>query len=80
VKIRTTPRAQARIRRISAWWEAKRDNAPGLFKEELEEAKARLLVAPKLAQLYARVDEDIVWRILLRGTEQYVYYVVDEKG
>jgi plasmid stabilization system protein ParE len=44
----------------------------------LEQAKARLLATPKLAQVYTRLEQDIVWRVLLPKTEQHIYYVVDE--
>lgn len=80
MKIRITPRARGRIRRVCTWWQANRDKAPGLFAEELEGAKTRLLADPRVAQLYARLEDGVIWRILLPGTEQHLYYVIDEQA
>ncbi len=61
------------------WWEAHRDKAPDLFREELRAVVARLRTSPTVgAQRYVQVRGQLVWRVLMPKTRNFVYFHVDE--
>jgi plasmid stabilization system protein ParE len=81
LKVKFSPRARRRVKVLSSWWKANRPSAPRLFDEELEQAVERLKSQPTLGLVYQALDGEVVRRMLLSGTQQHVYYVVnDEQG
>lgn len=78
MKVRISGRAGARIRGQDEWWRSERPDAPDLFKQELEATFERILRAPKVRQQHGQIEGEPVWRILMRETEQHVYYTVDD--
>lgn len=69
-----TPRAEAQIFEIDAWWRDHRDKAPNKFEEELSQVLETLATIPGAGSRYPHPVGD-VRRLLLRVTRQHVYYV-----
>lgn len=78
MKVAFTPRARRRVVEVRAWWRANRPAAPELFEHELAEAVRALAEQPGLGRVYAAVAGRAMRRLLLRKTEQHLYYTVDE--
>ncbi len=75
------PEAELRIEAVDAWWRENRPAARQLFREELEAAIARALVAPlAVGVVYASIKGMRVRRTLLTKTCQHLYYSVDEEA
>ena len=80
MKVQFTKRAQASIRHRHAWWQAHRDKAPCLFREELRDVVRKLRRDTDVArQHYSGQDETIVWRLLMPKTRHHLYYMRDER-
>ena len=79
MKLRLAPRALAEAKRIKTWWRENRPAAPDLFEQELDAALERISARPTSAgTLYEQGDLEVpVRRILLRKTENYVYFSVE---
>ena len=77
MKIFFTPRARRRVAQVDQWWRENRPGLPVLFEHELETATKRILDQPELGQLYDKIGDRVVRRLLLVKTEQHVYYFVD---
>lgn len=60
MKIRVSGRARVRIRKQDEWWRVHRQDAPDLFKQELEIAFARMLRGPKVRKPYREIDGEPV--------------------
>lgn len=74
LRVKPTPLAAQQIRNESRWWRRNRTKAPTLFQAELRRAFDLIAEYPEAG---ARVDDtDLadVRRILLAGTQHYVYY------
>ena len=78
MNVRFSHRAQRRAAIVAAWWRANRPAAPDLFLEELEEAKRRLTDQPHPGLVYETMRGRVMHRMLLRKSNQHVYYTVDE--
>ena len=70
----TTPKADAQILEIDAWWRDNRDRAPDLFEQELSLAFRMLSTEPGVGKRYPHPGAE-VRRLLLRSTRNHVYYV-----
>jgi plasmid stabilization system protein ParE len=80
VKARYSPRARQRVQYITRWWRKNRTSAPSLFEDELDEAIGRLEADPNLGTEYRVVRGHTIRRMLLRKTEQHVFYSVDDEN
>ena len=78
MKVVLTARARRRAIVVATWWRANRPRVPELFAQELEQAKRNLASQPDMGRPYRTVAGDMVRRVLLPKTVQYVYYSVDE--
>ncbi|MEZ4227136.1 MAG: hypothetical protein R3B13_39725 [Polyangiaceae bacterium] len=59
--------------------EAHRDKAPDLFREELRAVAVRLGNSPTAgAQRYMHVRGQLIWRVLMPKTQDFVYFHVDD--
>lgn len=73
-----TSLAARQIRAESRWWRRNRIAAPGLFRDELRRAFLLIAEHPE-AGIVAADDAELVdvRRVLLAGTQHYVYYRVN---
>jgi plasmid stabilization system protein ParE len=76
--VKPTPVAAQQIRKESRWWRLNRTKAPALFSEELRRAFRLIAAYPEAGALAEDVDLPGVRRLLLVGTQHYVYYRVNE--
>ena len=77
MKVWFTARARRRALLVASWWRANRTEAPDLFEQELQEANQTLEANPLLGPVYETVGARVMRRLLLRASEQHVYYSVD---
>jgi plasmid stabilization system protein ParE len=75
VKIKLTKRAERRIEIVDQYWRAHRLEAPDLLKQELNGARLRLAQDPYAGTAVVRGGKQLR-RLLLPGTEQWLYYAV----
>ncbi len=68
------------MRAEDEWWRLNRSDAPDLFKQELADAFDRIVRAPRVRRVYARIEGDPIWRVLMPVTERHVYFSIDEKA
>jgi hypothetical protein len=81
VRVRFAPEALEAIRHNRAWWEAHRDKAPRLFRDELADVIAKLRTgATEGAQLYTVHAKRKIWRVLMPKTKVHVYYRASRSG
>lgn len=80
MKVWFTARARRRALHVASWWRANRPAAPDLFEQELHEAKQALGAHPLLGTVYKTVGSWVIRRVLLRESEQHVYYSVNESA
>jgi hypothetical protein len=81
VRVRFAPEALEAIRYKRAWWEANRNKAPRLFRDELAEVIAKLRTgATQGAQLYTVHAKRKIWRLLMPKTKVHVYYRIERSG
>jgi plasmid stabilization system protein ParE len=73
-QVRTTPRADAHILEIVAWWREHRPAAPFLFEDELDEAFELLAAQPEAAPAFPRPELPALRRLLMRKSAYHVYY------
>lgn len=78
-RVQVTARARGEVREISRWWRENRPSNPGLFREEMTSATARLSVLPGAGAPYEWQGMCGVRRLLLPRTSYHVYYVVNEQ-
>jgi len=76
--VKPTPLAARQIRKESQWWRAHRTKAPNLFREELRRAFGLIALHPEIGAAAEDVDLPGVRRVLLGGTQHYLYYRVDD--
>ena len=68
-------RARREARRIELWWREHREVSPDLFTEELANAVQRLEEhGTRIGQPYSERCGRQVYRLLLKKTEQHVYF------
>ncbi len=65
---------------MARWWRENRLSAPTLFDDELAELIERLKAKTELGVAYETVDGEAIRRVLLRRSEQHVYYAVEDDG
>lgn len=81
MRVRFAPEALEAIRYKRVWWEAHRDKAPGLFRDELAEVIAKLRSGvTEGAQLYTVYEKRKIWRLLMSKTKVHVYYRSGRSG
>jgi plasmid stabilization system protein ParE len=78
-RIQITARARAQMRDASRWWRENRRMNPGLFRQEMTEATARLAALPGMGTPYDWEGLGGVHRVQLPRTSYHVYYVVHEQ-
>ena len=78
MNIRLTKRAERRIEIVDQWWRAHRHEAPDLLKQELGGARLRLAQDP-YAGTAVVIGGRQLRKLLLLGTEQWLYYSVRPK-
>jgi len=76
--IKPTTDAAKQIRREARWWRHNRPKAPRLFREELRRAFQLIAEYPYAGPPAEDVEIAGVRRILLGGTQHYLYYRVNE--
>jgi len=77
-RVRPTAFAAQQIRSEAQWWRRNRPRVPRLFRYELRRAFALLAEYPEAGALADDFELDGVRRIVLVGTQHYVYYRVNE--
>jgi plasmid stabilization system protein ParE len=78
LRVNPTPLAAEQIRKEWHWWRLNRTKAPALFREELRRAFRLIVAYPEIGALAEDVDLPGVRRLLLVGTQHYLYYRVNE--
>ncbi|HYC87701.1 MAG TPA: type II toxin-antitoxin system RelE/ParE family toxin [Thermoanaerobaculia bacterium] len=73
-RIQPTVLAAQQIRNESLWWRRNRTKAPNLFREELRRAFALIAEYPEAGAIAEDVELAGVRRVLLVGTQHYIYY------
>ncbi len=79
MKVCFSPRGKRRAGAVAAWWRENRPIAPDLFDDELAQATDLLEATPKIGVVFDTKGADVVYRLLLRRTEQHLYYSLDEQ-
>lgn len=62
---------------MDRWWRENRPAAPGLLAQELADARRLLATTPELGAPYVERGDVLVRRLLLRKTQNHVYYEID---
>jgi len=75
VNVKVTKRAERRIEIVDRFWRDNRLEAPGMLKEELAAAEARLREDPH-AGVACVIRGKKYLRLLLPKTEQWLYYKI----
>ena len=78
LRIKPTPLAAEQIRAEARWWRANRTKAPALFREELRRAFQLISDYPEAGPVATDADTNDIRRVLLAGTQHYLYYRVNE--
>lgn len=76
-RVTPTPLAAAQIRSESRWWRRNRTKAPNLFRDELRRAFALIAEYPEAGAVPEDVELTGLRRVVLVGTQHYVYYRVN---
>lgn len=76
-ELRIALRADAQIRRISAWWREHRPEAPLLFASEVADALELLATTPTLGVVYAQRRDRTIRRLLLPRSRHHLYFTYD---
>jgi len=74
LRITPTPFAARLIRAESRWWRRNRTKAPSLFRDELRRAFQLISEYPDAGPPAEDVELPEVRRVLLAGTQHYLYY------
>ena len=77
LRVKPTPLAAQQIRNESRWWRRNRTKAPRLFQIELRRAFDLIAEYPEAGAGADDAKLAGVRRILLAGTQHYVYYRLD---
>lgn len=72
--------AREQVRAASRWWTENHADRSELFHEELQQAVTLLGLFPLAGHVDPSAIHRDVRRTLLRRTQHYVYYVVDDAG
>jgi hypothetical protein len=79
MKIFFTPEADEQAEFCDTWWREHRPATADLFARELAEAKALVMRVPNVGSRYTVLNEKPVRRVLLKKTDNHVYYVFDRE-
>jgi plasmid stabilization system protein ParE len=79
MRLRVIPRAEREIARAQRWWRRNRDKNPALLEQEMEDAFELLRSAPAVGEAARNLRLRTVRRVLLKGTQYYLYYRVDDE-
>jgi plasmid stabilization system protein ParE len=71
--------AEEQFRRAVEWWQANRGDAPSLLIDEFEQVVCLLEEMPGIGPKFARANSPGIRRILMRGSNHWVYYATDPK-
>ena len=77
MKLIFSPEADEDAEAIDTWWRGNRQDAPGLFAEELSSVCGEILRKPLILKPYRERRGMVIRRWLLEQTQQHVYYVAD---
>jgi plasmid stabilization system protein ParE len=78
MRIRVVPRAEREMTRAQRWWRRNRDKNPTLLEREIADAFELLRSAPEVGEWARNTRLSAVRRVLLKGTQYYLYYRADE--
>jgi hypothetical protein len=81
VKAKIAPRALQRARIVKAWWRKNRPGAEEMFEREFDELTGKLIeLSPRspLGTIHAVRRNTTIRRVLLRKTNQHVFYSIRE--
>ncbi|MGZ5431338.1 MAG: type II toxin-antitoxin system RelE/ParE family toxin [Thermoanaerobaculia bacterium] len=78
--VKPTPLAVQQIRQEANWWRRNRTQAPRMFREELRSAFQLVAEYPDAGTLAEDIELPNVRRVLLAGTQHYVYYRRNESA
>ena len=73
-QIKRTKLAEKQIRDEARWWRENRTKVPSLFRDELKRAFELIAEYPEIGPIAEDVDLVDVRRILMGGTQHYLYY------
>jgi plasmid stabilization system protein ParE len=76
-RIAPTPLAARQIREEAQWWRKNRTRAPAMFRQELRRAFNLIAEYPEAGVVTDDVDLAGVRRVVLVGTQHFVYYRVN---
>jgi plasmid stabilization system protein ParE len=74
LRVKPTPLAAQQIRNESRWWRRNRTKAPGLFQLELRRTFQLIAEYPEAGAPVDDAELTGVRRVLLAGTQHYLYY------
>ena len=74
LRIKPTRHADKQIRDESRWWRQNRTKTPALFRDELRRVFELIGEYPEAGPIAEDVDLIDVRRILMAGTQHYLYY------
>lgn len=77
MKIVFTPEADQQVEECDAWWRRNRKATGSLFAHELAAVKELILKSPGIGTVYATLDGEPVRRLLMKKTDNHLYYSVD---
>jgi plasmid stabilization system protein ParE len=77
-RVSPTPFAARQIRDEAKWWRRNRTKAPKLFRDELRRAFKLIAEYPEIGARAEDIELSGVRRVLMFGTQHYLYYRVDE--
>ena len=77
--VKPTPLAAQQIREEARWWRRNRTKAPALFRDELRRAFQLIATFPDAGPVADDADNPDVRRVLLAGTQHYLYYRANEE-
>jgi plasmid stabilization system protein ParE len=71
--------AKAQIQSISDWWTDNRPGGATVFLQELNKTIELLGHVPRIGSRFRRVRRPGLRRVLLRRSQHFVYYLLDER-
>lgn len=79
LKVLVTPVARRHIRKLNAWWRAKREKAPTLFRDELRRKLSLLAENPHIGWAVENTEIENVrcHPVRVRKLPYLIFYVVD---
>lgn len=77
MQLRIGKRAKAQAARMEEWWVAHREDARGLFTDELEHTFHRLCATVEAGVRWPTARRPNLRRILMPRTRTHVYFAVD---